>query len=49
MFQQKVYTFIVQISLSTTTSNKKGKVKEEAIHKGRRINEYQAHKAFSPL
>lgn len=48
MFQQKVYTFTVQIGLSTTASTKKGKVKEEAIHKGR-MKEHQAYKAFSPL
>ena len=49
MFQQKVYTFTVHIGLSTTTPTKKGKVKEEAIHKGRRMKEHQAYKAFSPL
>lgn len=38
MFQQRVYIFTVQTDLSTATSNKKGKVKEEATHKGRRIN-----------
>ena len=49
MFQQRVYIFTVQTDLSTATSNKEGKVKEEAIHKGRRINGQCLQSLFSTI